>query len=209
MKQAIEGWPLRHDHEVHGYSKKPSAETEDSSESVTVRRELSSSVVSSSIISLGSNEAATDETAPASSIRKNFNETAFFFPDLKTDADGSVSFSFTMPEALTQWKLMALAHTKDLSIGYAQKMVITQKQLMVQPNAPRFLRNGDTISFSTKIVNLSPGTLNGQAQLQLFDAASNQPVDGLFNNTNNAQNFTVATGQSVPLPVCIAGTAEF
>ncbi|HEY8661664.1 MAG TPA: MG2 domain-containing protein, partial [Hanamia sp.] len=68
-------------------------------------------------------------------IRKNFNETAFFFPELRTDKDGNIEFSFTMPEALTQWKLMTLAHTKDLSSGYAERTVITQKELMVQPNA--------------------------------------------------------------------------
>jgi uncharacterized protein YfaS (alpha-2-macroglobulin family) len=104
-----------------------------------------------------------------------------------------------MPEALTQWKLMTLAHTKDLSIGYAQKMVVTQKQLMVQPNAPRFLRNGDTIGFSAKVVNGSTNTLNGQAQLELFDAVTNQSVDALFNNNKSTQNFSVATGQSAPL----------
>jgi len=136
---------------------------------------------------------------PFINIRKNFNETAFFLPDLKTDADGTVSFSFTMPEALTQWKLMAFAHTKDLSTGYAQKMVVTQKQLMVQPNAPRFLRNGDTISFSTKIVNLSDSALKGEVQLQLFDAATNQPVDHLFSNTSAIQPFTLAAGQSSPV----------
>ena len=60
-----------------------------------------------------------------------------------------------MPEALTQWKLMTLAHTKDLASGYAERTVITQKDLMVQPNAPRFLREGDQMEFSAKIVNLS------------------------------------------------------
>ena len=63
-------------------------------------------------------------------IRKNFNETAFFFPDLNTDADGNVSFSFTIPEALTQWKLMTFAHTKNLESGYSEKTLVTQKPLM-------------------------------------------------------------------------------
>ncbi|MEI9807369.1 MAG: alpha-2-macroglobulin family protein [Bacteroidota bacterium] len=71
-------------------------------------------------------------------IRKNFNETAFFFPDLKTDSSGAVEFSFTIPEALTKWKFQAIAHTKDLAFGYSSKEIVTQKQLMVQPNAPRF-----------------------------------------------------------------------
>jgi Bacterial Alpha-2-macroglobulin MG10 domain/MG2 domain/Alpha-2-macroglobulin family len=129
-------------------------------------------------------------------IRKNFNETAFFFPDLHTDSTGAIEFSFTMPEALTKWKFQALAHTKDLALGYSSKEIITQKQLMVQPNAPRFLREGDKIEFSSKIVNLTDKELKGQAELQLIDATTNQPVDGWFKNTMHTQSFTVAAGQS-------------
>ena len=73
-------------------------------------------------------------------IRKNFNETAFFYPDLKTDSIGNISFTFTMPEALTRWKFQAIAHSKDASFGYTSKEIVTQKELMVQPNPPRFLR---------------------------------------------------------------------
>ncbi len=85
-----------------------------------------------------------------------------------------------MPEALTKWKFMALAHTKDLAFGYSTKEIVTQKQLMVQPNAPRFLREGDKMEFSAKIVNLTDKELTGTAELQLFDAATNEPVDGAF-----------------------------
>ncbi|MEP7110893.1 MAG: alpha-2-macroglobulin family protein [Ferruginibacter sp.] len=129
-------------------------------------------------------------------VRKNFNETAFFFPDLTTDEDGNVSFSFTIPEALTQWKLMTLAHTKELSSGYSEKKVITQKPLMVQPNAPRFMREGDRMEFSAKIVNLSDSELTGAAQLELLDAATNKPVDSRFKNVFPSQPFKVAAGQS-------------
>jgi len=132
-------------------------------------------------------------------IRKNFNETAFFLPDLKTDAEGNVEFSFTMPEALTQWKWMTLAHTKDLSFGYSEKTIITQKQLMVQPNVPRFLREGDHINLSTKIVNLTDSEFTGQVELQLLDATTNQPVDGWFQNIQPNQYFTVAAKQSEPV----------
>lgn len=128
--------------------------------------------------------------------RKNFNETAFFFPDLRTDANGNIEFSFTTPEALTKWKLQTLAHTKDLSFGYSQKEMVTQKPLMVQPNMPRFLRQGDHLEIVTKIVNLSDSELTGQVQLELFDATSNQSVDGWFLNTFPNQYFTVAAGQS-------------
>ncbi len=132
-------------------------------------------------------------------IRKNFNETAFFFPDLKTDAEGNVEFSFIMPEALTQWKWMTLAHTKDLSFGYSEKSIITQKQLMVQPNVPRFLREGDRIYLSTKIVNLTDSEFTGQVELQLLDATTNQSVDGWFQNIQPNQYFTVAAKQSEPI----------
>lgn len=129
-------------------------------------------------------------------IRKNFNETAFFFPDLVTDADGNVEFGFTIPEALTKWKLMTLAHTKDLASGYNEKTTVTQKPLMVQPNAPRFLREGDRMEFSAKVVNLSEAEVTGTAQLELLDAATNKPVDGWFKNIFPVQYFTIAAGQS-------------
>jgi hypothetical protein len=129
-------------------------------------------------------------------IRKNFNETAFFFPDLRTDSSGAIEFSFTLPEALTKWKFQALSHTKDLAFGYSSKEIVTQKQLMVQPNAPRFLREGDKMEFSAKVVNLTEKEITGQAEFQLFDATTNQPVDGRFKSTVPNQYFTVAAGQS-------------
>ncbi|MEO9020799.1 MAG: MG2 domain-containing protein [Ginsengibacter sp.] len=129
-------------------------------------------------------------------IRKNFNETAFFFPELRTDKDSNIEFNFTMPEALTQWKLMTLTHTKDLASGYAERTVITQKDLMVQPNAPRFLREGDRMIFSAKIVNLGDKEVSGQAELQLLNASTMNPVDGWFKNNNPVQNFSAAAEQS-------------
>jgi uncharacterized protein YfaS (alpha-2-macroglobulin family) len=129
-------------------------------------------------------------------IRKNFNETVFFFPELRTDKEGNIEFSFTMPEALTQWKLMTLAHTKDLASGYAEKTVITQKDLMVQPNAPRFLREGDKIEFSAKIVNLGDKEVSGQAELQLLNASTMNPIDAWFKNNTPLQKFAAAAGQS-------------
>lgn len=129
-------------------------------------------------------------------IRKNFSETAFFLPELRTDSTGAIEFSFTMPEALTKWKFMALAHTKDASFGYSTKEIVTQKELMVQPNAPRFLREGDKMEFSTKIVNLTDKELTGTAQLELFDASTNTSIDGWFRNSFPNQYFTVGAGQS-------------
>lgn len=137
-----------------------------------------------------------DQQSSEVKIRKNFNETAFFFPELRTDSTGTIEFSFTMPEALTKWKFQALAHTKEAAFGYSTKEIVTQKELMVQPNAPRFLREGDKMEFSTKIVNLTDKELTGQAELQLFDATTNQSVDGWFRNAFPNQYFTVAAGQS-------------
>ena len=131
------------------------------------------------------------------SIRKNFNETAFFFPALQTDADGNIEFSFTMPEALTQWKLMVLAHTKELASAYSTKTTVTQKKLMIHPNAPRFLREGDRMEFSAKVSNLTDKEMTGNSILELFDAATNKPVDGWFKNMFPVQYFTVPAGQSV------------
>ena len=136
-------------------------------------------------------------------IRKNFNETAFFFPNLKTDTAGNIEFSFTMPEALTQWKWILLAHTKDLSFGLNEKTIITQKELMVQPNPPRFMREGDRMDFSGKIVNLSSKELTGQVELQLIDPSTNQSIDGWFHNMFPNQFFTAAAGQSVPVSFTI------
>src|SRR5690625_2142758 len=80
--------------------------------------------------------------------RKILKETAFFFPHLKTDAEGNVKIQFTTSESLTTWKFMATAHTKDLKTAYLVTEVKTQKELMVVPNPPRFLREGDQITFS-------------------------------------------------------------
>lgn len=141
------------------------------------------------------------QAGPVPSIqpRTNLNETAFFFPNLYTDSSGNVEFSFTTPEALTEWKWMLLAHTKDLAFGYGQRSMITQKELMVQPNAPRFLREGDRIDFSAKIVNMTTNEITGSALLQLIDPASGEPVDGIFQNISPKQFFTAAAGQSTPV----------
>lgn len=136
---------------------------------------------------------------PALQIRKNFSETAFFLPDLKTDSSGNIEFSFTMPEALTQWKWMTFAYTKNLSMAYGEKSIITQKQLMVQPNAPRFLREGDKLELSTKIVNMTDSSANGSVILQLIDPTTNQSVDTKFSSNKSQQNFSVGPKESISI----------
>ncbi|MBS0028690.1 alpha-2-macroglobulin family protein [Chitinophaga sp. 22321] len=147
---------------------------------------------------------AANET-PAPSVRKNFQETAFFFPDLHTDKEGNITFEFTIPEALTKWNFQALAHTKDLSFGMANASIVTQKVLMVQPNTPRFVREGDKMEFTAKVSNLSDTLLIGQAHLELLDANTMQPVDGWFQNISPLQHFTAQAGQStlVTFPIQI------
>ncbi len=149
--------------------------------------------------SIEENNKPNQEQNTGVAIRKNFNETAFFFPDLKTDDKGNISFSFTMPEALTQWKLQLLGHTTDARFASATKTIVTQKQLMVIPNAPRFFRQGDQMEFSVKISNLGDKEMTGQAQLEMLNASTMQPVDGWFKNVFPNQYFTVAAGQSTAL----------
>ncbi|WP_394747255.1 alpha-2-macroglobulin family protein [Spongiimicrobium salis] len=131
-------------------------------------------------------------------IRKNLQETAFFFPQLHTDKEGNFSFSFTSPEALTQWKLQLLAHTKTLQSATLSLNTVTQKELMVVPNAPRFLREGDQIRFSSKIANLTESELKGKASLVLIDPISGKPIDNALGNTSPEKDFTVdAKGNTV------------
>ena len=124
-------------------------------------------------------------------IRKNLQETAFFYPHLTTDSDGNVSFNFTVPEALTKWKLQLLAHTKALHSATKTLTTVTQKELMITPNAPRFLRQGDKITLSSKISNLTNKQLKGESVLILTDAISGKEINNQLNNNNSQKSFTV------------------
>lgn len=137
------------------------------------------------------------ETPPTVSPRTNLNETAFFFPDLRTNKKGEVVLSFTMPEALTRWRFMGLAHTQDMQVGMLEGETVTQKELMVTPNLPRYFREGDQMQLSAKVSNLSDSTLDGWAYLELFDAVRMQPLDEAFANVKNGRSFTVDADGSV------------
>jgi len=130
------------------------------------------------------------------SARSNLKETAFFFPQLETDKKGNILIAFDAPEALTTWKFLGLAHDTDLNIGQLEKEIITQKELMVTPNAPRFFREGDEITFTAKVNNLSNKILNGDAILELYDATTNETVDAKFSNGSANKTFNVAQGRS-------------
>ena len=134
-----------------------------------------------------------EEGASTSSIRTNFNETAFFFPTLQTDKDGNVSINFTIPESNTTWKLQTLAHTPDLKHGLSTNEIITQKPLMVLPNLPRFIRSGDQVSISTQVINLTGAAVGGTARLELFNPADDKPLAGL---SGTQKPFTLQTDES-------------
>lgn len=131
--------------------------------------------------------------------RANFNETAFFYPDLRTDENGEVSFAFTVPEALTRWNFRALALSREFQIGTSSRMAITQKPLMVQPNAPRFFREGDKFTFTAKVTSLDDSEQSGYCQLYLFDAITLRPVEASFSLRNAQQAFSVKKGMSASL----------
>lgn len=136
--------------------------------------------------------------------RTNFNETAFFFPHLKTDANGQFSFNFTNPESLTRWKLRLHAHNKKAETGYFQADVISQKDIMVQTNMPRFVREKDTINISAKVVNMTGEPKSGIAMLLLYEAANMKPIDSISINTQNTRNFICKPRESVAVNWMIA-----
>jgi hypothetical protein len=142
--------------------------------------------------------------------RKNLNETAFFFPQLVSDRHGVVRMSFTMPQALTTWHFMAFAHDTSVRSGFLQDHVVSSKDLMVQPNPPRFLREGDTVEFTVKVSNQSETDQTGTVRLTFNDVLTGQPVDKLLDihavtsggseqghsNRSNETTFTIPPKQS-------------
>jgi uncharacterized protein YfaS (alpha-2-macroglobulin family) len=132
-------------------------------------------------------------------IRRNLNETVFFFPELRTDANGDVLVKFKMNEALTRWKFQAFAHTKALEYGLVTRDVVTQKELTITANPPRFLRAGDVFEFSAKVSNLSQSAQSGKATLALVDATTLKVIEKDFSLEQQVQSFEVPAGQSKPL----------
>lgn len=133
-----------------------------------------------------------------SHTRTDFRETAFFYPQLKTDATGTVSFEFEMPDALTKWKFRALAHTKDLKVGETETSIQTQKELIITPTMPRFFREGDQLNIRVLVTNLSEKPQNGIASIQFFDAFTNKPVI-LASGSAAKQKFNLFSGKNSAL----------
>ncbi|MCL5245052.1 MG2 domain-containing protein [Cellulophaga sp. 20_2_10] len=168
---------------------------EDTEEIVAIEESASGALDDAMSSPMESKEDSLPPPAPSKKeevkIRKNLQETAFFFPDLKTDKEGNVSFNFTTPEALTKWKLQLLAHTKSLESAVTTLQTVTQKELMVMPNAPRFLREGDKLIFSTKIANITEKNLSGVATLELKDAVTGKDITAELITSVTENNFSV------------------
>jgi hypothetical protein len=141
--------------------------------------------------------------------RKNLNETAFFFPQLTSESNGVVRMTFTMPEGLTKWRFMGFAHDRSLRSGYLEGHTVTAKDLMVQPNPPRFLREGDTVEFTVKVSNQSDKPQTGTVALTFSDASGSEAsgpstsrnispsnADKLLGNTKPEQPFDIPSKQS-------------
>lgn len=123
--------------------------------------------------------------------RTNLAETAFFFPHLVSDDSGTVRLEFTMPEALTKWKFLGFAHDNQLRSGFLGGEAVTAKDLMVQPNPPRFLREGDILEFAVKVTNQSPERQAGTVRLTFADARTGKSVDAELGNARQDQPFDI------------------
>jgi uncharacterized protein YfaS (alpha-2-macroglobulin family) len=130
------------------------------------------------------------------SARKNLNETAFFYPQLMSDSNGVVRMTFTMPEALTKWHFVGFAHDQALRAGFLEDHAFTAKEIMVQPNPPRFLREGDTVEFTVKVSNQSDKQQSGRVRLTFGDVGSGQSEDELLGNQQPEQGFDIPAKES-------------
>lgn len=131
-------------------------------------------------------------TKPKITLRTNFNELAFFYPQLKTNEKGEIDVEFTIPQSLTKYKMMGFAHTKDLKTASINNHLVTQKQLAITVNSPRFFREGDTIWLSASVNNLSGKALKGQSLLELKDALSGKIIQ--LSKTSIVQPLDIANG---------------
>lgn len=109
-------------------------------------------------------------------VRENLNETAFFYPNLETDAQGNVKIKFTLPESITTWRFIGFAHDSRMNYGFLEGEAVAKKTVMVQPNMPRFLRTGDKATISSKIFNTTSEAVSGTATVQLLDAETQKVV---------------------------------
>jgi uncharacterized protein YfaS (alpha-2-macroglobulin family) len=138
-------------------------------------------------------EAAPSEPAPEVKLRSDFSETVFFHPHLTTDGKGGAVIRFNAPQSLTRWKFMGLATTEDLSIGTITEEVVTRKLLMVTPNYPRFVREGDKLRFQVKIDVVDTTVFEVTASLALTDALTGEAIKSKIEN----RKLSIANGSAV------------
>jgi uncharacterized protein YfaS (alpha-2-macroglobulin family) len=130
--------------------------------------------------------------------RTNLNETAFFYPNLIMNKENRVSIEFTIPQALTTWKFLGFAHGKQLQSGSIVGSTITQKDFMVEPNPPRFLRGGDLIEFTAKLTNITDKAIKGKVQLSLSDLATDRALNSEYQLAPTIE-FNVPAKESRPV----------
>ena len=135
-------------------------------------------------------------------VRENLNETAFFYPALESDNNGNVAIRFTLPESVTTWKFMGLAHDKEMRNGLLVDEAVAQKTVMVQPNMPRFLREGDKSTIVVKLFNTSDKKVSGNARMQILDPETNKVV------WQKTQNYSIDAEGSAIISFDVQGLKE-
>lgn len=135
-------------------------------------------------------------------VRENLNETAFFYPALESDNNGNVAIRFTLPESVTTWKFMGLAHDKEMRNGLLVDEAVAQKTVMVQPNMPRFLREGDKSTIVVKLFNTSDKKVSGNARMQILDPETNKVV------WQKTQNYSINAEGSATVSFDVQGLKE-
>ena len=135
-------------------------------------------------------------------VRENMNETAFFYPALESDNQGNVAINFTLPESVTTWKFMGLAHDKEMKNGLLVDEAVAQKTVMVQPNMPRFLREGDKSTIVVKLFNTSDKKVSGNARMQILDPETNKVV------WQKTQNYSIDAEGSATISFDVQGLKE-
>ena len=135
-------------------------------------------------------------------VRENLNETAFFYPALESDNDGNVAIRFTLPESVTTWKFMGLAHDKEMRNGLLVDEAVAQKTVMVQPNMPRFLREGDKSTIVVKLFNTSDKKVSGNTRMQILDPETNKVV------WQKTQNYSIDAEGSATISFDVQGLKE-
>ena len=141
----------------------------------------------------GQNEKPKEPVEPT--LRENFNETAFFFPQLRTNNDGSATFSFTMPDALTRWRLMLLAYTKDRKTGSNEYTFTSSKPVMIMADMPRYMYDNDELWFVANVINTGDEPVTPKAKLEIFDAGTMQPINMIVSNATIPME-TIQPGRS-------------